>query len=67
MRAFSGPDCVNGDRDTAVSTILEPGRHRESGDELAVDLGLGRARANGAPSHEVGRVLWSDCICIRRE
>ena len=41
----------------AVGAVLEADRHRQSGRQLAVDLALGRARADRPPRGQVGDVL----------
>ncbi|GAB4005915.1 hypothetical protein GCM10029992_55140 [Glycomyces albus] len=48
---------VDGGHHVAVGGVLEAHRHRQSRDELAVDLALGRAGADGAPGDGVGDVL----------
>ena len=48
---------VERDADVAVGAVLEADRAGEAGGQLAVDLALGGARADGAPGDEVGEVL----------
>ena len=57
-----GPDRVDRDLDVAVRAVLEPHRHREARGELAVDLALGGAGADGAPRHQVGDELRRDGV-----
>jgi hypothetical protein len=56
------PDRVDGDLHVTVGAVLEPHRHRQARAELAVDLTLGRARADRAPRHQVGDVLRGDRV-----
>ena len=51
-----GPARVGGDLDVSVGRVLEPVRHRQARRQLAVDLALGGARADGSPGHGVGEV-----------
>ena len=48
--------------DVAVGPVLEADRHRQARAELAVDLALGRARADRAPANGVGDVLRGDRV-----
>src|SRR5207247_2007159 len=53
VRMGGGADAVDGDLEAAlaaVGAVLEANRHGEARRELAVDLALGGARANGAPA-----------------
>ena len=70
VRSAGRPAGVNGDADGAVRRVLEAGGHGQCRDEFAVHLGLGGARADGAPGDEVGDVLWRDGVeelAARRE
>jgi hypothetical protein len=55
-------DGIDGDLDVAVGPVLEADRHRQARAELAVDLALGRARADRAPADGIGDVLRGDRI-----
>ena len=57
-----GTNGVDRDTEAAVGTILEADRHREAGDKLAVQLGLGGTRTDGTPRVEVGGVLRRDGV-----
>ena len=57
-----GADGVDRDLDVAVGAVLEADRARQPGRQLAMDLALGRARADRAPGHEVGDVLRRDRV-----
>ena len=57
-----GEDGVDGDLHIARGGVLESDRTGEAGDELAVDLAFGGARADGSPADEVGDVLRRDHV-----
>ena len=48
--------------DVAGGGVLEADRAGDAGDELAMDLALGGARADGAPADEAGDVLRRDHV-----
>ncbi len=48
---------VDGDAQTAISTVLEADRRRQPRSQLAVHLAFGGARADGTPRDEIGDVL----------
>ena len=62
VRRRGGANRVDRDLDVAVGAVLEADRHREAGAELAVDLALGRARADRPPGDGVGDVLRRDRV-----
>src|SRR5688572_10110384 len=62
MRMRRRADGVYGNLDVAVGAVLEADGAREARRELAVDLALGRARADRAPGDEIGDVLRRDRI-----
>ncbi len=62
VRMRGGLHRVDGDLDAAVGAVLEADRHREAGGQLAVDLALGRARADRAPGDGVGDELRRDRV-----
>ncbi len=62
MRMPGRADGVDGRLDVAVAAILETHGHGESRGELAVDLALHGARADGRPGDEVGVVLPEDGV-----
>lgn len=57
-----GLDGVEGDLDIPPGAVFEPDGHAEAGGELAMDLALGGAGADGSPGDEVGVVLGGDGI-----
>ena len=57
VRVRCGEDGVDGDLDVAGGGVLESDGAGDAGDELAVDLALGGARADGAPTDEIRDVL----------
>ena len=57
-----GEDGVDGDLDVAGGGVLESDRAGDAGDELAMDLALGGARADGSPADEAGDVLRRDHV-----
>ncbi len=52
-----GAHRIDGDAGIAVGAVLEADRAGEGGSHLAVYLGFGGTRADGAPGDEVGNVL----------
>ncbi len=62
MLLARGEHRVDRDLYIAVGAVLEADRRRESGRELAMDLGLGRARADRAPRDQVADVLRRDDV-----
>ena len=62
VRVGSRLDAVDRDLNAAVGPVLEPDRHRQARGELAVDLALGRARADRAPGDRVGEELRRDRV-----
>src|SRR5439155_1202412 len=62
VRVDGGAHGVDRDLHAAVGAVLEADRHREARGELAVHLALGRARADGAPRHEIRGELRRDRI-----
>ena len=65
VRMAGGLHGVDGDADRAVGTVLEADREARAGCELTVQLGLGGAGTDGAPSDEVGNELGADCQLYR--
>ena len=57
-------DRVDGDPHVAVGAVLEADRARQARRELAMDLALGRPRADRAPADEIGDVLRRDHVEI---
>ena len=57
VRRLRGADRIDGDAHVAVGTVLEADRTRQTGSQFAMHLRFGRARADGAPGDQVGRVL----------
>ena len=57
-----GEDGVDGDLHVAGGAVFEADRAGDAGDELAVDLALGGARADGSPADEAGDVLRRDHV-----
>ena len=57
-----GADGVNGDGEVAVCAVLVSDGEGETGGQLAVELGLGGAGANGTQRNQIGQVLWGDGI-----
>src|SRR5262245_10214842 len=55
-------DRVHSNLDVAVGTVLEADRTRQPGSERALNLTFGRARADGAPGHEIRDVLRRDRV-----
>lgn len=53
---------IDSDAYAPVGRVFESGGHGERGGELSVYLGLGGARADGAPGDEVGGVLGADGV-----
>jgi hypothetical protein len=64
MRLLRRADCVDGDAKISVGSILESHRTRKTRRQLAMNLALGSARADGAPAHEISNVLRRDHIQI---
>ena len=62
VRGGGGAHGVDGDLHVAVGAVLEADRHRQARAELAVDLALGRARADRRPRDRVGDVLRRDRV-----
>ena len=62
VRVHRRADCVDRDAHVAVGAVLEADRHREPGCQLAMDLALGRARADRAPRDEIGGELRRDRV-----
>ena len=61
VRATRRQDRVDRDLHVAVGAVLEADGHREPRGELAVDLALGRARADRAPARR-GRRRTAACV-----
>ena len=57
MRMLGRPYRVHRDSEIAVRSVLESNRTRQPRSEFAMDLALGRPRADRSPAHEVGHVL----------
>lgn len=57
-----GADGVDGDFDASARSVFKADGHTEAGGQLAVDLALRCARADGAPRDDVGHVLRCDDI-----
>ena len=55
-------DGINGDRQVAVGAVLEADGEGQARGELAVQLGLGGAGADGADGDEVGEELRADGV-----
>ena len=53
---------VDRDLDVAVGRVLDADRHGQPAHELAMDLALGGARADGSPTHGVRQVLGDDRV-----
>ncbi len=62
MRARGGMDRIDGDLDAAIGGILEADRTGQARGQLAVTLALGRARADRAPTDQIGDILRADQI-----
>src|SRR5215471_14095789 len=62
VRVLRCPDGIDGDTQVAIGAVLESDRTRQAGCEFAMDLAFGRARADGAPAHEVRDVLRRDHV-----
>ena len=62
VRMAGREDGLDGDLNVAGCAVFESDGAGESGGELAVDLALGSARADGAPGDEVGYVLRGDHV-----
>ncbi len=62
MGVSGGADGVDGDLEVAVGAVLEADGHGEARRELAVDLALGGAGADGTPGDEVGDELRGDRV-----
>jgi len=57
-----GLDCVDGDLHVTGGCVLEADGAGDSGDKLAMDLALGGACADGAPTDQAGNVLGGDHV-----
>ena len=57
MRVLRGTDGVNRDLYIPARAVLETHRAREATGQLAMALALGRAGADGPPTHQVCNVL----------
>lgn len=55
-------NCINGDAKPTVGAILKADGERQAGGQLAVELRLGRTRANGPQRDEVGKELGRDRV-----
>ncbi len=62
VRVRCGENGIDGDLNIAGRGVLEANRARYAGDELAVNLALGCARADGAPADQAGDVLGRDHV-----
>ena len=62
VRVGGGEDGVDGDLHVAGGGVLEADGAGDAGDELAMDLALGGARADGSPTDEAGDVLRRDHV-----
>src|ERR1035437_6963586 len=62
MGVGGGEDGVDGDLYVAGGAVLESHRAGDAADQLAVDLALGGARADGPPTDEAGDVLGRDHV-----
>ena len=57
MAGAGSADSVYGDTGIAIGTVLKAHRARERRGHFAVDLALGRTRADSAPAYQVGNKL----------
>src|SRR5918996_2774183 len=57
MRRLRRANGIDRDSDVAIGAVFEADWTREAGVKFTVYLALGRARADGAPRHEIGEVL----------
>ena len=57
-----GEDSVDGDLHVAGGAVFEAHRAGDAGDQLAVNLAFGGARADGSPTDEAGDVLGGDHV-----
>ena len=57
MAGAGSADRINGDTGIAIGTVLKAYRARECRGHFAVDLALGRTRADSAPAYQVGNKL----------
>lgn len=62
VRLGRGADGVHGDRDVAVGAVLESEWEGNTGGQLAVQLRLGRAGADGAPRDQISQELGRDGV-----
>ncbi len=62
VRRTGGANGVDSHLDGAVGAVLEAHRAGESGGQLAVHLGFGGARPDGAPAHQIRHVLRGDHV-----
>ena len=62
VRAGGGEHRVNGHLNVARGCVLESDRTRDAGDELAMHLAFGGARADSSPADEAGDVLRRDHV-----
>ena len=62
VRLQGGEDGVDGDLDVAGGGVFEYDRTGDAADELAMDLALCGARADGAPADQAGDVLRGDHV-----
>ena len=62
MGVGGGEDRVDGHLHVAGGGVLEAHRAGDAGDQLAVDLAFGGARADGSPTDEAGDVLGRDHV-----
>lgn len=62
VSVLDGTNGINGNAERTVSTVLEADGEREAGSQLAVQLGLGRAGANGTHREQISEELGRNGI-----